>query len=56
MIVVSTVHARGPGDPFGTGFRIVKEVRSAAVSPQSATCPEPAASWLRVAGRPVVDK
>jgi formylglycine-generating enzyme len=25
--VVSTVHAGGPGDPFNTGFRIVKEAR-----------------------------
>jgi formylglycine-generating enzyme required for sulfatase activity len=24
--VVSTVHAGGPGDPFDTGFRIVKDV------------------------------
>ena len=25
--VVSTVHAGGPGDPFSTGFRIVKDVK-----------------------------
>jgi hypothetical protein len=25
--VVSTVHAGGPGDPFSTGFRIVKEAK-----------------------------
>jgi formylglycine-generating enzyme len=25
--IVSTVHAGGPGDPFNTGFRIVKEAR-----------------------------
>lgn len=27
--VVSTVHAGGPGDPFDTGFRIVKDAESA---------------------------
>ena len=25
--VVSTVRAGGPGDPFSTGFRIVKDVK-----------------------------